>query len=196
MKKLLPGEETGNATMHLLHRPPPDDYVREWTERIATEKRIREEGSSSAVIFRLGREWLALPTRVFQEVAEHCTLHTVPHRRGGILAGLVSIRGELLLCASIGALLGIDHTPQARNDTNRVVFSRLLVANRAGNRLAFPVDEVHRVTRYHPRDLKPVPATLANAASRFTTGLLRWEEKTVGCLDDELLFYQLDKSFA
>jgi chemotaxis-related protein WspD len=70
------------------------------------------------------------------------------------------------------------------------------VANRDGNRLAFPVDEVQRVLRYHPRDLKPVPATLENAAATFTIGMLPWENKTVGCLDDELLFYKLDKSFS
>lgn len=187
---------TQTKALHLLDRAPPEDYLREWTERIAAEKKLAEPGTSSIVIFRLGLEWLALPTRAFQEVAEHCTLHTVPHRRGGTLAGLVNIRGELLLCASLGALLSIEQTAPARNSHRRVVLARVLVANRGGNRLAFPVDEVHSVARYHPRDLKPLPATLAGAAAPFTIGLLPWRERTVGCLDDELLFYKLDKGFA
>jgi chemotaxis-related protein WspD len=186
---------SSTGALDLLDREPPEDYLREWTERIAAEKTIAEPGTNSVVIFRVGLEWLALPTRVFQEVAEQCTLHTVPHRRGGILAGLVNIRGELLLCASLGALLGVDQAAQAWSDKNRRVYARLLVAQRDGNRLAFLVDEVHSVTRYHPRELKQLPVTLANAAAPFTTGLLPWRDRTVGCLDDELLFYKLDKSF-
>jgi chemotaxis-related protein WspD len=149
------------------------------------------------VVFRIGLEWLALPTGIFQEIAEHCTLHAVPQRRGGVLAGLVSVRGDLLLCASLAVLLGLE--PAAvfiPRERNRPVIPRLLVANRGGNRLAFPVDEVHSVVRYHPRELKPAPATLAHAAAPFTIGMLPWRDRTVGCLDDELLFYKLDRSFA
>lgn len=182
--------------LHLLDREPPEDYLREWTKRIAAEKKIVEPGTNSAVIFRVGPEWLALPTRIFQEVAEHCTLHTVPHRHGGILAGLVNIRGELLLCASLGALLGLEQAAPAKTGRSRLVYKRLLVANRNGNRLAFPAEEVYGVVRYHPRELKPVPATLAHAAATFTIGVLPWQDRTVGCLNDELLFYKLDKSFA
>ena len=180
--------------MNLLDREPPDDYLRDWTLRVAAEKKIVEPGKNSVVIFRLDREWLAISTDVFQEVAEHCTLHTVPHRRG-ILAGLVNVRGDLLLCASLGVLLGLEQRTTTTHDTSRTVYARLLVANRHGNRIAFPVDEVHNVVRYHPRELQPPPATLANAASPFTIGMLPWRNRTVGCLDDELLFYKLDKSF-
>jgi chemotaxis-related protein WspD len=191
-----PASQSSNGARHLLDREPPADYLREWTERLAAEQKVAEPGTNSVVIFRIGFEWLALPTRVFHEVAEHCTLHTVPHRRGGVLAGLVNIRGELLLCASLGAVLELGQNAQAKKEKNRTVYERLLVANRDGNRLAFPVDEVHSIVRYHPRELKPLPATLEKAAATFTLGLLPWQEKTVGCLDDELLFYKLNKSFA
>jgi hypothetical protein len=40
------------------------------------------------VIFRLGTEWLALPTGMFQEVGEQCTIRTLPQGRGGTLSGL------------------------------------------------------------------------------------------------------------
>lgn len=175
-----------NAT-HLLDREPPADYLHEWTERIAAENKITEPGTSSAVIFRVGGEWLALPAAVFQEVAESCVLHAMPHRQGGIVAGIVTIRGELLLCASLAKLLGLEQEK---------VSQRLLVANHGGKRIAFPVDEVHGVVRYHPRELQPVPATLAQSTATYTLGLLPWRDRTVGCLDGDLLFYTLDKSFA
>lgn len=176
-----------NGASHLLDREPPADYLDEWTQRIAAENKVVEPGTSSVVIFRVGLEWIALPTAIFQEVSASCVLHTMPHRRGGIVAGLVTIRGELLLCASLAKLLGIEQENVCR---------QLLVASRDGKRVAFPVDEVHGVVPYHARELKPVPATLAQSTTIYTLGLLRWRDRTVGCLDDELLFYTLDKSFA
>lgn len=172
---------------HLLDREIPADYLREWTERVAAEKTIAESGTHSVVIFRIGVEWLALPTTVFQEVADNCVLHTIPHRRGGVVAGMVAIRGELLLCTSLGKLLGLQQDAE---------FKRLLIANRDGSRVAFAVDEVHGVSRYHPRELNPAPATLAHTDAAYTTGLLRWQDRSVGLLDDELLFYTLNKSFS
>lgn len=181
------------GALRLLDRESPAEYLREWTERVAAEKKVTEAGTTSALVFRIGVEWLALPTRIFQEVAEDCTVHSVPHRVGGVVAGIVNIRGELFVCASLGALLGLDASAPS---ASRRVHRRLLVANRAGNRLAFPVDEVFGVHRYHPRELKPAPATLAESRVTYTTGLIPWRDRTVGCLDDELLFYTLNKSLA
>jgi chemotaxis-related protein WspD len=186
-----PGES--KDALSLFDRELPSDYRREWTQRVAAEKKDIERGTSSVVVFRVALEWLALPASIFQEVAEHCILHPIPHRRGGTVAGLVTIRGELMLCASLADFLGIEKDLQ---HTNERIGKRLLVANRKGSRMAFPVDEVHGVVRYRPRDLKPVPATLAQAASTYTIGLLPWQDRSVGCLDDELLFYSLDESFS
>ena len=61
-------------------------------------------------------------------------------------------------------------------------------------RLTTAVD--HFVHHYHPRDLKDVPATLAKAAATYTVGVLQWNGQTVGCLDDELLFYALSKGLS
>lgn len=188
--------ESLNGAVHLLDREIPADYLHAWTERIASENVVTEAGTNSVLVFRVGPEWLGLPVQIFEEVAEHCVLHTVPHRRGGTLAGLVNVRGELLLCASLGALLGVESGGARIRDDGRIVCDRLLVARRDASRLAFPVDEVQGVVRYHPRELKPVPATLANASATFTIGLLPWSDRTIGCLDDELLFYKLEKSFS
>ena len=188
-----PTDETIQGALRLLDREPPPDYLREWTERIAAEKALAESGTTSAVIFRIGGERLALPTVIFQEVAEQCPIHSLPHRRNAVVAGVVNVRGELLVCASLGALLEVD---TGRVEPARKSVPRLLVVNRDGNRLAFPVDEVHGVHRYLPHELRPVPDTLKKATATFTKGLLPWRDGTVACLDDELLFYSLDKSLA
>ena len=180
----------------LLDRETPADYLREWTERIAMEKKAADVGTTSALVFRIGVEWLALPTQIFQQVAEQCPVHSLPHRIDGVVKGIVNIRGELFVCVSLGAVLGLEKEPDSARATGRRIYSRLLVANRAGNRLAFPVDEVLGVHRYHPRDLRPVPATLSESKVTYTLGLLPWRDRTVGCLDDELLFYTLNRSLA
>lgn len=177
----------------LLDRNISEDDLREWTAQVAANKSVLEVGTKSVVIFRLGTEFLALPTGLFQEVGEQSTLRSLPHHRGGILSGVVNVRGELLLCVSLEALLGLA-TPAAVKKGSSL--GRLLICNPSGGRLAFPVSEVHGVHRYCPRDLKDAPATLAKAAGIYITGVLPWKDKTVGCLDDELLFYALDKGLA
>ena len=193
-----PGHDAASVTgaLRLLDRESPADYLREWTERIAAEKKVVDAGTTSALIFRIGAELLALPTRIFQEVAEQCPVHSLPHRTGGIVAGIVNIRGELLVCALLGSVLGFENVAEAKREAGRRIYGRLLIANRDSNRLAFPVDEVLGVHRYHPRELRPAPTTLTGSAVTYTTGLLPWRDRTVGCLDDELLFYTLNKSLS
>ena len=191
---LQSGSSADAGALRLLDRESPEDYIREWTERIAQEKKTVETGTVSVAIFRIGVEWLALPTRIFQEVAEQCPVHTLPHRTSGAVAGLANVRGELLVCVSLGAVLGLE--AKAGEKTTARIFKRLLVANRDGSRLAFPVDEVFGLHRYHPRELNAAPATLAQGKVSYTIGILPWRDKTVGCLDDELLFYTLNKSLS
>ena len=38
-------------------------------------------------------------------------IHSLPHRRQGIVLGLVNVRGELLICVSLARLLGIVPDP-------------------------------------------------------------------------------------
>jgi chemotaxis-related protein WspD len=50
---------------HLPEREPPEDYLREWTRALAEEKdEDKAADTLSVLIFRLGQEWLALPTHV------------------------------------------------------------------------------------------------------------------------------------
>jgi chemotaxis-related protein WspD len=181
------------SVSRLLDRDVSEDYLRQWTVLVAAQKKVAEVGTKSVVIFRLGTEWLALPTGMFQEVGEHCRLRTLPHHRGGILSGLVNVRGELLLCVSLEVLLGTEKGAEVRKEDS---LGRLLICNPPGGRLAFQVSEVHGVHRYHPGDLRDAPATLAKAAGVYVVGILPWRDKTVGCLDDQLLFYALDKGLA
>lgn len=184
-----------SAAGRLLHGEPPADYLQEWADRLALPRPAAQAAKTqAAMIFRLGPEWLALPAAVFQEVAEPRPIHSLPHRRAPVLRGLVNIRGELILCVSLESALRVqDRTNQTA--AARTVYERLLVVATPGGRLAFPVAEVHGIERFAPADLQPVPETLALASARFTRGILRWQGRSVGCLDDEPLFQTLNRSF-
>lgn len=178
------------AAVQFLDRPIMADYRREWTAHFAREKRIAVPAKTSTVIFRLGAEWLALPTQAFQEIAERRALHTLPHRRSGVVIGIVNVRGELLICAALDRLLGLESAAPAKR--LRAVFDRLLVAEWSGQRFAFPVDEVHGVHRFHRQDLREPPATVARSGLACSTGVFPWHGFTVGFLDPDALFASLN----
>ena len=180
------------AGVQLLNRALPADYRREWSEHFALEKKRGTPGKISALLFRLGGEWLALPTQAFQEVAERRMIHSLPHRRQGVVLGLANVRGELVLCLSLARVLGIDST--ATKHTPRTIYDRLLVAYWDGKRLAFPVDEVFGVHRFDPQQLKQPPETISKSSQSFSRNILQWQQRPVGILDAELLFSTLNRS--
>ncbi len=182
------------AAAQFLDRPLPAEYRREWSEHFAREKPIATPAKTSAVIFRIGNEWLGLPTGAFQEISERRAMHRLPHRRRGVVLGLMNVRGELLICAALGKLLGLEDTTLLKR--RLAVFDRILVANWNAQRFAFPVDEVHGVHRFHSADLREPPATVARSGLNCAIGIFPWRHYTVGLLDPESLFAALNRNLS
>jgi chemotaxis-related protein WspD len=186
-------------TARLLDREVTDEILRESTAHVAVrkaavKKNAVEADTKSIVVFRIATEWLALPTGVYQEIAESSAVRTLPNHRRGVLSGLVNVRGELLLCVALGVVLGLNQAIDEQKSANATLAGRLMICRHDDARTAFQVSEVHGLHRYHPRDLRAAPPTLAKAASgMYTLGVIPWNGRTVGCLDDELLFYTLNK---
>jgi chemotaxis-related protein WspD len=183
------------AALTLLDRDPPPGYLTEWAERYAHVRGQDETGILSVLIFRIGAEWLALPTALVDEVAEERPLHSLPHRRDRLVRGIVNVRGELVVCVALDELLGMGGGSLAAHHGTGA-FRRLLVVSREGSRLAFAADEVSGTERFHPRELRAVPATMAQATSTYTRDVLPWRQKAVGRLDDRLLFDSLNRGLA
>jgi chemotaxis-related protein WspD len=178
-----------SAAAQLLDVEAPARYTQEWTQIVAADKPAAPIESFSVVIFRVGVEWLALPSAVFKEIADDRRVHSLPHRRNGALLGVVNIRGELLLCTSLKHILGASSAAGAQK------MPRMLVIQQNGERTVCPVDEVHGIERFPAEELKQVPATLAGAAVTFTKAVLFWRQRSVGVLDAERLFTALNRSF-
>jgi chemotaxis-related protein WspD len=185
------------AAARLLDREVSDESLRESTAHVSAKKNVFELGTKSVVIFRIATEWLALPTDAVQEVGDLCTLRKLPDHWRGTLKGLINVRGDLLICIALEVILGLDKAAVAQEIAKSTSARRLMICKRGNARMAFHVSEVYGLHRYHPRDLRSAPATLANAAEGvYTLGVLAWKDKIVGCLDDELLFYTLTKGLA
>lgn len=190
----------GAAGRRFLDSQPPDGYLEEWTARLAEDKDEDIADVQGVVLFRLHSEWLALPAAALQEVISIRPIHRIPFH-GGLLAGVVNVRGELHLSIRMDHLLGLTHSAEADGDAPpspprlggkgggaaRTV-PRLLVAGRDAETWVFRVDEVDRVHRLAMRSLQAVPPTVGRAASRFTRGVFRWRDRAVGLLDEGRLF--------
>lgn len=111
----------------LLDRPLPPGYRDEWTQHFAgrDEKAPEGEEIDSVLIFRIGEEWLGLPAAICREIAEPRPVHSLPHRRSEAVRGIVNVRGELLICISLPALLGIGGASASRSAERIAIFPAL-----------------------------------------------------------------------
>jgi chemotaxis-related protein WspD len=182
------------AGLQLLDRPIQQDYRREQTHHISRPGALSPAPNRSVLVFRIGAEWFALPTHIFQEVVEPRRIHSLPHPAKSILLGLANIRGELVICVSIGHLIGLEQLPG--QEGLRKGHGRLLVLNSDEGRLAFAVQEVRGTLRFHLRQITPVPAMLAKAKANYTQGVLYDEGCAIGLLDADLLFSTLNQMLA
>ena len=153
---------------------------------------------------------LALSARLCVEIVSMRPIRRVPHRSDRMLLGLASVRGELLLCFSLANLLGLEPTSRlepasrlepsaetsAAANTVAQVLQRMLVARKDRFNLAFPVDEVMGMHRFHRDTVRAIPATVAHAVPQFSRGMLTADGRKIGLLDDELVFHALTKVLA
>lgn len=177
------------GAMRLLDTATSPEYLAVGAQRYAQPKTETRGTTQSAVVFRVAGEWLALATAVFQQIAPLRPVHSLPHRRGAIVSGVVNIRGELLVCVSVSAALGITALPEAKLPPT----ARHVVIGAGPDRLVFAADEIAGLHRYAAADVAPVPATLAHAQAVHTRGFLTSEKRPVALLDDGLLLHTFNR---
>ena len=182
------------AARTFFDRGAPPGYLEDWRAILEEPTADIEAGTTSVLVFRLEREWFALATQVLVEVTPPRPLHRIPHRTGGGIAGLVNIRGQLQVCMSLHALLGLAGGPAAAGGSAGAdaAASRLLVVERVGERgierWVLGADEVAGVHRLGKNAVRPVPATVSHGQTRFSTALFDWQDRTIGLLDEARLF--------
>jgi len=191
------------AARTLLDVPAPADSRQIATEHFARPAEVeagRTAGAElqSVIVFRVRTEWYAIRTAVCLEIAEVRPVHSLPHRRDAAVLGVVNVRGGLLVCISLAVMLGATARPEATptQSRRRAAVPCLLVARRAAGAVVFPVDEVRGMERFLTRDLKDLPATVAHARASYTRGLVPLNDRSVGLLDEQLLFSAVERALA
>ncbi len=180
------------AAQKNLRRPVDDAYRSEWAEHFR-QPAVRDQGASeAALVFRIGREWLALPAAAIGSIAPLAPGHKLPHRPKPALLGIVSVAGKLTPSMSLGALLGIDENDSIGTD-GRHVFARLMVMQWEGQRFAMQVADLHGIARYAPEQLAAPAATINKGLERYLLGVLTLDDKRIGVLDAALIGHQLTR---
>lgn len=190
-------ENRGKAVSatRLLARKPDEKYIEEWSDILAHEKKegiIAEE--ISVIVFRLYKEWLALSTIYFTEVAEKKVVHSLPHRSGAIVLGLVNLRGLLRPAVSIHNLLQIESENNGQKKTKPQMYPGMLAIEKDNEQWIFPVDEIYGIHQCNIHELENVPVTISKSTANYLKGVINLDDKRIGYLDDELLFYSLKRS--
>lgn len=135
------------AAQRTLQIPVDTSYREAWAERLRQPHLQAQMGDASALLFRIGCQWLAVPAAMVQSVAPLAPVHRLPHRDRAGLLGVVNIGGRLAPAIALGPLLGIDSAGSPDID-GRHVFPRLLVIEAGARSCALPVTELHGMVRY------------------------------------------------
>jgi chemotaxis-related protein WspD len=170
-----------------------DTYLLEWAEHFRAPLASSEVADASAVAFRIGAEWLALPTPMLLRVAPHVLPHRVPHRSARGLRGIVNVGGQLYPSIALADLLGIDADGGSAR-AGRHTFARLLLVRWEERAFALPVADLHGIVRYAGSRVQPPAATINKGVQRYLSGVLAEGELRIGLLDVALLGPQLARA--
>lgn len=186
-----------SASAKLLGQPMALDYLLAQTERVAQAEQTVPSSVCSALIFRLGAEWLALPADLFQQVLSPLSAHSLPHRSNATLLGVINVKGQLLLKVSLLSVLGLEEQnggrsladkPEARSGYRRTIVVSQVLESGGADVWAFDVDEIYGIQAVPFDDLQPVTASVATAADTCTRYLFDWQDKRISFLDNIKLF--------
>ena len=138
--------------------------------------------------FRVGDERLALPLRLLQEVTPPFGIHSVPERSNGCFLGLVNIRGEILLAASLRPLLGLPAASEGRD--SHPGNARMAVTAPGEEQWVIAIDEVLGIHLCTAEERRP-PAVVHSGAEALTDALFAWKGHQVALLDGPRLLGSL-----
>lgn len=185
-------EVYAGAAQRNLRRPVDPAYRAEWAALLRAPEAAAAAATHSALVFRVGREWLALPTSIVLSVAPVAPTHSLPHRSGRGLDGVVNVGGTLAPSMSLPVLLGIDGQA-AQLAAGRHAYARLLVIEWEGQAFAMPVADLHGIIRYGDAAVRAPAATIGKGLQRFLTGVVTEAGLHIGLLDAALLGHQFTR---
>lgn len=182
-----------DAAREFLDRAPEEDYIDEVTglNTNMSSGAVRDDGVP-VMTFRLGPEWHGLPVRVIEQIHPVAPIRRVPHRNNPGFLGLTSVEGQIELCMSLHAALGVDDGDGAPATGIR----RWLMLKLGGERWVAPVDEIRGVVRVDEKSIQPLPATLERSPDPASSGIFEFDDLRVSLLAPDPLLRRFRASLA
>ncbi len=165
-----------NAALRLLNSRAPAEYRSEWTRHLARATSDPPTGLRPILVFKLGDHWMAIPTDIVVEVAEMSMIHCIPHRSEEVLRGVVNVRGELLVCVSLGRWFGFHRAIRTKVKSLIGEEERLVVTGTDEDRFVFPVSQVRGIRYYQTGKVRPPEKIDYPVANDFSVGAVDLEE--------------------
>jgi purine-binding chemotaxis protein CheW len=129
------------------------------------------------VTFALAGELLGVDVGDVQEILGELPLTVIPLASDAV-AGLVNLRGEVLLAVDLRARMGRPSQPDGHSSSNVIV--------RTGHRsVCLVVDEIGEVVTVHPDQFEPAPRTLDDRARALVAGAYKLPDRLLLDLDVE-----------
>jgi len=130
--------------------------------------------STRMLLFRQGRELLALPLEMVERVEEYSEPTATPGDESEQISGVIQIQGTIMPVCSAGKLLGrVSGGPPG-------VY---LVVSNSGKRCALAVEKVERVVTMSVADME----TASSGSNGFLNGIGTWRSMLVSLVDGERL---------
>jgi len=189
--KLSPNASASHdgAMARLLDRPLDDEEVRAATLRVEQPLTAADSELVSLLAFRLGEELFGIPAADVVRVTHVAPLHRIPHRSNAVICGLCNVEGELLICASLAAILELRR-PEPDEAVSEASASRrrMVVIGRRAESWAVIAAEVLGVMRLEAKTFLPPPVTVHKARQCFTRNLVPLADgRTLAVLDAKRL---------
>ncbi len=148
-----------------------------WASFYASETEEQEGIFESWLIFRLGGERFAVPMERLSEIT--LVERGVGIRQGssGIL-GLINNRGEAVLLADMGQLLGVRGPCESSPEQRVLVFE-----DTGGVRTGFLVDRIEEVTSLNTEQFQEQRPSRGDPRSRFTTAVTEHKDRGLATVE-------------
>jgi chemotaxis-related protein WspD len=109
-----------------------------------------------------------------------------------LFLGLVNVRGEIALAASLANLLGVNVAKGAGSQS----VGRMAVAETPEGNWVFPIDEIYGIYLLNRDDVNSAPETINATNNSYVNGVFQWHNRLVAMLDPDPIFSMLTTQVA
>lgn len=160
------------------------EILRERARTLSEVSAQEESGEKISILsFQLGEELYGIELGYLTETRQSVPLRHVPCAPSH-LAGIMSLRGELLPAVDLRPILGLPQQEPPK------IAPALLILSLKGNKLAVVVDQAKDILTFPVKELQPPPLSLEPERALLITGELLVKARPLSLINVEKLFQE------